>query len=225
MKTLPACLLCAWFAAATAAAGAPADSTAPAEPTDLGTKWSFSLGYGSARLNGGQYGSTASTEVLLPKDVAGSVSVFRLSVAYAVTEKFGIEASYLNFGELTTEHQLNPNGPQTIVAVDDRFRRKVQGLAAGPIFTFVPAEDWQITAGAGAVLSDLRTSLDGGGHGVQVFKTTGNPGWFGTFGASYALAREFSVGASLRYFDFNHKVFSSSSLTALQFDVFLALHF
>ncbi len=217
MKTLPACLLCAWFAAAAAALAAPADSPAPAESE---ANWSFSVGCGSARLDGGQISRIA----LLPKNAAGNVGVLRLSLGYNFSPAFGLEASYLNFSEFTTTLAIDPN-VQTTVAPNQRFRCKAQAVAVGPVVTWVPAEDWQVKFGAGAVLSDLTETFDGGGEGAQIYKTSGNPGWYGSIGASYALAKELSVGASLRAFDFNRKIFSSSSLTALQFDVFLALHF
>ncbi|HUL52600.1 MAG TPA: outer membrane beta-barrel protein [Opitutaceae bacterium] len=209
MKTLPACLLLGLFAASSAAAA------------DL----SFSFGYGTARLDGGQAGDSSSSSSLLPKDVAGSVNVLRLSLGLALTDRIGIEGSYLDFSELTTEHQLNPNGPESFVAVDNRFRRKAQALAVGPTYTWMPAEGWQIAAAVGGVLSDLRTNIDGGGHGVQVYKTTGNPGWFGSINASYALSQQVAVGVSVRYIDFNRKMASSSSLTAQHADLFLTLRF
>ncbi len=217
MKTLPACLLCAWFAAATAALAAPTDSPAAAGSE---ANWSFSVGYGSARLDSG----TVWRPALLRQNAAGNVGVFRLSLGHNFTPTFGLEGSYLNFSEFATTLALDPN-VQTAVAPNQRFHCKAQAVAFGPVVTWLPADDWQVRFGAGAVLSNLTETFDGGGEGTQIYKTTANPGWYGSIGGSYALAREISVGASLRYLDFNRKTFSSSSLTALQFDVFLALHF
>jgi len=220
MKTLPACLLCAWFAAASAASVAAADSGAAGPSEALEANWSFSLGYGSARLDGGQISRVA----LLPKDAAGNVGVLRLSLGHDFSPTFGLEASYLNFAEFATTLAVDPNVPTT-VAPNTRFRCKAQAVALGPVVTWLPAEDWQVRFGAGMVISDLTETFDGGGEGTQIYKTSGNPGWYGSVGAGYALAKALSVGGSLRYFDFNRKIFSSSSLTALQVDVFLALHF
>jgi opacity protein-like surface antigen len=204
MKTLPACLLCGLLAAAPAAAA----------------DWSVSVGYGSGRLDAGQI----SRPSLLAKDAAGNVGVVRLSLGYDFSPTFGLEGSYLNFSESTTMLTVDPN-VQTLVAPNTRFRCKAQALAVGPVVTWLPAEDWRIRLGAGAVLSDLTETFDGGGEGAQIYKTNGNPGWYGSIEGSYALAKELSVGASLRYLDFNRKTFSSSSLTAMHVEVLLAVRF
>ncbi len=187
---------------------------------DLGTKWSVSIGYGTARLDSG----TVWRPALLPQSAAGNVGVLRLSLGHNFTPTFGLEGSYLNFSEFAMTLALDPN-VQTTVAPNQRFHVKAQAVALGPVLTWLPAEDWQVKFGAGAVLSNLTETFDGGGEGTQIYKTSANPGWYGSVAAGYALAKEVSVGASLRYFDFNRKTFSSSSLTALHFDVFLALHF
>jgi hypothetical protein len=204
MKTIPASLLLALFAAASAAAA------------DL----SFSVGYGSAHLNGGQ----ASRIALLPKDVAGNVNVLRISLDFALTEKIGVEASYLAFSDLTTIHAADPD-VMPLVAPNNRYQREVQALTLGPTIIWQPADAWRIKAGAGGVLSEFRTTLDGGGEGVQHYDSTGNPGWFGSIEASYALTPQLSMGVSARYLVFNRKIVSSDSLTAQHVDLFLALRF
>jgi opacity protein-like surface antigen len=204
MKTLPACLLIGLLAAASAAAA------------DL----SFTVGYGSARLDGGQ----ASRIALLPKDVAGSVSVLRLSLDYALTDQLGVEGSYLSFSDLTTVHALDPD-VMTTVAPNNRFRREVQALTLGPTITWRPADDWRVKAGASLVFSDSRTTVDGGGEGVQKYESTGNLGWLAAIEASYALTPQWSVGVSARYIDFGRKIVSSSALVAQQADLFVTLHF
>lgn len=204
MKTIPVCLLLALLAAVSVAAA------------DL----SFSVGYGSARFDGGQ----GSRVALLPTDVAGRVNVLRLSLDFALTEKIGIETSYFNFSGLTTVHASDPS-VTTLVAPNNRFQRDVEALAMGPTIAWLPAESWRIKAGASLVFSDFRTVLDGGGEGVQRYKSTGNVGYLGAIEASYALTPQWSVGVSGRYIDFGRKIVSSSALTAREADLFVALHF
>jgi len=205
MKTLPACLLVGFLAAASAAA------------SDL----SFSVGYGTARLNGG---ASDTTPALLAKDANGNVSVFRLSLEYALSEKVGIAGSYLKFAGLSTVHALDPS-VQTTVAADNRYTRDVQALTLGPTFVFVPADNWRIAASVGGVVSDLRTTFDGGGEGVKHYDNSGTPGWYGSVEASYEFAKPLSGGLALRYLDFNRKMASANSLTALHFEAFVALRF
>lgn len=204
MKTIPASLLLALVAAASAAAA----------------DFSFTVGYGSAHLNGGQ----ASRIALLPKDVAGNVNVLRISLNFALTEKIGVEASYLAFSDLTTVHAADPS-VMTLVAPNNRYQREVQALALGPTIAWLPADNWRIKAGASLVFSDFRTVLDGGGEGVQKYESGGNVGYLGSIEASYALNPQWSVGVSARYIDFGRKIVSSRSLVAQQADLFFALHF
>jgi opacity protein-like surface antigen len=204
MKTIPASLLLALFAATTAAA----------------SDFSFTVGYGSAHLNGGQ----ASRIALLPTDVAGNVNVLRVSLDFALTEKIGVEASYLTFSDLTTVHAVDP-GVMTLVAPNNTLRREVQALALGPTIAWLPADNWRIMAGASLVLSGFRTTVDGGGEGVQKFESTGNLGYLGSVEISYALTPQWSAGVSARYIDFGRKIVSSRSLVAQQADLFVALHF
>lgn len=205
MKTIPASLFLALFAAASAAAA------------DL----SFTVGYGSAHLDGGQ---APSDLALLPKEVAGTVNVLRLSLDYALTDKFRIEGSYLTFSDLTTVHTLNPD-VMPIVAPHNRFRRSVHALALGPTVVWHPADNWRIKTGASLVFSNFRTTIDGGFGGAQRLESTGNLGWLGSIEASYALTQQLSMGVSARYIDFGRKIVSSSSLAAQQADLFVALHF
>jgi opacity protein-like surface antigen len=205
MKTIRVYLLFALLAAASAAAA------------DL----SFSVGYGSAHLNGGQ---ASGGVALLPKDVAGNVTVLRLSMDFALTEKIGVEASYLAFSELTTVHSVNPS-VMTLVAPNYRFRREVKALALGPTVIWLPADKWRMKAGASLVLPDFSTVLDGGGEGVREFESRSNLGFLGSIEASYSLSSQLSVGVSARYIDFCRKMVSSTALTAQQADLFIALHF
>ncbi len=204
MKTIPVGLLFTLLAAASAAA------------SDL----SFTLGYGSARLDGGQ----ASRVTLLPKNVEGSVNVLRLSLDYDLTSRIGIEGSYLAFSDLVTVHAVDP-GIMTTVAPNNRYRRELQAFAVGPTLALLSADPWTVKAGLGWVFSDSRTTLDGGGEGVQRFRSNGSSGYMGSLDISYAFTPHLAAGVSCRLVNFGTRVVSSDHLVSQQTDLFVALRF
>ncbi len=206
MKTCPACLLCGLFVASPA----------------LAADWSLTAGYGTARLNAGQAGTIS----LLTQDVSGSVNTSRLSLDCALTANVCIAAAYFDFSSLTTIHQLDPNGPETLVAVPNRYRRHVRALAFGPNLIWRPAQYWSVKAGVGAVISDYRTTATVADTGQNKWRSdsSGNLGWLGSVEASLDLTQTVLAGVAVRYFAFRRKIASSSALTARQVDVFLTVH-
>jgi opacity protein-like surface antigen len=205
MKTIPASLLLALLAAASAAA------------SDL----SFTVGYGSARLDGGQ----TSASFLETKETQGNVCYFRLSLGHDFTDRVGVDGSFLVYSDLTTIHQNDYSRGIPFAIPNNRFRRSVRALALGPTIALLPAKPLTVTAGVSWVFSELRTTLDGGQEGVRTLESHGNSGYAVSLEASYAFTPRLAAGASCRYVDFGERMASSSRLTSRQADLFVALRF
>ena len=205
MKTLPACLLLGLLAAASAAA------------SDL----SFTVGYGTARLGGGQ----TSASFLATKEMQGDVRCLRLSLSWSLSDRIGLEGSYFAFSDLTTVHPVDYSHGIPFAIPNNRFRREAQAFALAPTVTLASVDPWTVKAGVGWVFSDLRTTAGGGQEGGHGLDSHGNSGYLGLVDVSYAFTPHLAAGASVRYLDFGQSMVSSRRLTSRQADLFVAWHF
>lgn len=203
MKILPVSLTLVLCATASAAA----------------SDFSLAIGYGTARLKGGQ----TTGQFLEPKETHGDVLYSHLSLDYAFTDRVGFDTSYFTYSDLTTVHLHDYSQGLPLVVPNNRFRRSVRALSIGPTVTLSRTGPWLVRAGVGWVWSDLKTRLDGGEQGVQNLTSRGRSGYTMSLDATYAFSPRFATGISARYVDFGGRMVSSSRMTALQADVLLAL--